>query len=255
MKKLDDVSQLGLQYQTQLMKGAEETKHGLLRHMSTIMDMLDSRNRSVKNIVLGDNRTLRDDNVHTAERLSQLIVAMDVTRHNDDRRQEDLEKLRAELERKSAQQKMFEFDQSDGFVYNISILSRKDGVRDAAPSTHCRATLDTACDENWASKAIIERADLHGNIGVVMDPDAFGSSSGHTKELQGQVQLTFYPAKTSEDSQQTRTETFYVFHQLPVDVVLVKGFISKQFTLVSKHALGLVRHDKFTQGPYLSCIL
>lgn len=255
MKKLHDVSQLGLLYHTQLMKGTEETKHDLLRHMSTIMEVLDRQTRSAQNASLNDDRIPSDEVTHVAELLSQLKTAVDTTRDNNDKRQEDLDKIHAQLERTSAQHKMFEFNRSDEFVYNISILSGKDSVRDGASSTRCRATLDTGCHDNWVSTVIIERADLHDSIGSITDPNAFKSFSGHAMEPQGQVELTFFLAMASGSSQQTRTETFYVFDQLPVDLVLGKGFITKQFTLVSKHALGLVKQGKFTQGLYLLLVL
>ncbi|KAI7786987.1 hypothetical protein LA080_001779 [Diaporthe eres] len=196
---------------------------------------------------LDDARARGNDDTHVAELLSQLKADMDNTRDNIDKRQEDLKEIRAQLERTFTQQMPLEFNQSDGFVYNISILSREDGVHDAASSTHCRATLDTGCHDNWVSTGIIERADLQGSIIAITDSDQFKSFSGHVMEPQGQIELTFFLATVSASSQQTRTETFYVFDQLPVDLVLGKGFIAKQFTLVSKHALGLVRQGKFTQ--------
>lgn len=249
MKKLDDMSQLGLQYQTRFMKEVEETKHDLLRHMSTIMDVFDKQSRSGLNIGF-NNGAPSADNTYVAELLSQLKAAMDATRDNSDRRQEDLNEIRAQLERTFTQQQTVHFNRSDEFVYNISILSQKDGVQDAASSTHCRATLDTGCHDNWVSTATIERAGLLSSIGTNTDPEEFKSFSGHVMKPQGQIELTFFLAMASGSSQRTRTETFYVFDQLEVDLVLGKGFIAKQFTFVSKHALGLVKQGKFTQGLY-----
>lgn len=201
--------------------------------------------------VLNEARAQNNDDTHVVELLSQLKLDMDNTRDNFDKRQQDLEEIRAQLERSFTQQKPLEFSQSEEFVYNISILSREGGAQDAASSTHCRATLDTGCHDNWVSTGIVERAVLQDSIITITDSDEFKSFSGHPMEPQGQIELTFFLATASGSSQQTRTETFYVFDQLPVDLVLGKGFIAKQFTLVSNHALGLVRQGKFTQGQYL----
>lgn len=229
------------------------SQRSLVNHDDLLSQMNEMYRGFMSNIVqvLHDTRAQNNDGTHVVELLSQLKADMDNTRDNIDKRQEDLKEIRAQLERTFTQQKPLEFGQSEEFVYNISILSREDGVHDAASSTHCRATLDTGCHDNWVSTGIVERADLQGSIVTVTDSDQFESFSGHTMEPQGQIELTFFLATASGSSQQTRTETFYVFDQLPVDLVLGKGFIAKQFALVSKHALGLVRQGKFTQGLYL----
>lgn len=254
MKRVEFRSRLGLQYHTELRKEVMETKDDLLSHMTTIMDMLDELTRSVQNTVPNDNRTLSGDDAQLAEYLLQLKAAMNTTRDNSGKRQEDLENMEIQLERTFTQQEMsmFNLKQSDEFVYDMSILSWKDSVEGAAwARTYCRATLDTACDDNWVSTSTIERANLRDSVEVITEPDAFGSFSGHVMVPQGQVELTFFLDMASGSSQQTRTEAFYVFDQLPVDLVLGKGFIAKQFTLVSKHALGLVKTSKLTKGPYI----
>lgn len=238
VNELMTMSRMSLKQYYDLLSQADRMNDGL----NFMRDILE---------VLNDARAQNNDDTHVVELLSQLKADMDNTRGNIDKRQEDLKEIRAQLERTFTQQKPLEFSQSDEFVYNISILSREDGAHDAASSTHCRATLDTGCHDNWVSIGIIKRADLQDSIITITDSDKFESFSGHTMEPQGQIELTFFLATASGSSQQTRTEAFYVFDQLPVDLVLGKGFIAKQFTLVSKHALGLVRQGKFTQGLYL----
>lgn len=222
----------------------------------SMMDAMSAMNKGLNLIkdalnVLYYPRAQSSDNYQVVELLSQLKADLDERRDNFDKRQQDLEETRAQLERSFTQQKPLEFSQSEEFVYNISILSQEDSAHDAAASTHCRATLDTGCHDNWVSTGIIKRAVLQDSIVAITDSDKFKSFSGHPMEPQGRIELTFFLATASGSSQQTRTEPFYVFDQLPVDLVLGKGFIAKQFTLVSNHALGLVRQGKFTQGLYL----
>lgn len=243
-----------------ILRSIDELTNMSLRSLQNHLTQQDTMNRMNEGLdfmshilkVLNEARAQNNDDTHVVELLSQLRADMDNTRNNIDKRQEDLKEIRAQLERTFTQQKPLEFSQSDEFVYNISILSREDGVHDAASSTHCRATLDTGCHDNWVSTGIIERADLQDSTITITDSDQFESFSGHSMEPQGQIELTFFLATASGSSQQTRTETFYVFDKLPVDLVLGKGFIAKQFALVSKHALGLVRQGKFTQGLYLT---
>lgn len=200
---IEKISEVGWEEQREIMQEVDKTKLVLL-------EVLAKEIRSADNIALNNDRTLNDDDTHTTGLLSQLKAAKDVTRDNSEKRQEDLNDIRAqlrrtELGRTGTQQKALKFNQSDEFVHNISILGRTDSARDAAFSTHCRATLDTACHDNWVSTTIVERAGLLGTVGMIADADAYDSFSGHAMEPQGQIELTFFLAAADGSSQQTRT--------------------------------------------------
>lgn len=172
----------------------------------------------------------------------------------------ELEELRAQLHQvgigRAHDPLKFEASR-DEFVYTITIISNG-GDNNAAEPIHtlARATLDTGCDDNWVSTQIINRAGLQGMVTEPnpedMSPGEHLSFSGHPIDTQGCIELTWFMAMPDVSSQRTRTDKFHVFSQLPVDLVLGKAFVKREFILVAKHALGKVKQGVFTDGKQLT---
>ena len=161
--------------------------------------------------------------------------------------QAGLKELRGFLHNSKLRQHTFVPSSSEEFTYHISILNLENDTAETV-KTLAMATLDTGCHDNWISVSVIKRAKLDKKIVPVEETEIFESFSGHTMRPQGKVQVTFVLEMANGTPQQSRMETFNVFEALPVDLVLGKGFIAQQFTLISKFALGLVKQGRFTPG-------
>lgn len=229
-------------------------KNGISNQMVAMRELLyrvREQTNSPENISTIDAGPTNDESNQLVKQLSRIESSLDEFLRDNDKRQENLESIRKQMQQSFMQQKMLEFQQSDEFVYDISILGREDNEEGPDSITPCRAILDTGCHGNWVATRVVEQAGLQDSVEEKEGSDVFETFSGNTIEPQGKIELTFFLATATTSSQKTRTETFNVFDQLPVELVLGKEFIVKQFTVVSKHALGLIKQGKLTAG--VSC--
>lgn len=164
-------------------------------------------------------------------------------------RQAALGRLQTQLDGLKISQSPLKFNPSEDYVYTITIISENDCETEPG-HTLARATLDTGCHDNWVSMAVLMRGKLDGKIMEFIDDQAEESISfsGHSMRPQGTIDLTWFMATPSANGQRTKSDSFYVFDGLPVDIVLGRAFVQKEFIFVSKYALGQVKQGKFTPG-------
>lgn len=67
----------------------------------------------------------------------------------------------------------------------------------------------------------------------------------------GVIQLTRLMPKAS--NQRTRHDSFYVYDELPFDIVLGKQLMRQEMLLVWKQGLGLIKQGRFTAGKNRAC--
>lgn len=168
--------------------------------------------------------------------------------------QDALNILKEELVGKSLQRRPPRFNQPDEWIYTVTIICMNQDSRIEPSHSPARAMLDTGSHDNWVSRSIINRAGLEWRVAEV-DVDGIEATLSFTGEKmtpQGLIELTWFMTMPNMNGQQTNSAYFYVYEELPVDLVLGKAFIKQKFTLVSKYALGKVKQGSFTRGKLLN---
>jgi hypothetical protein len=111
----------------------------------------------------------------------------------------------------------------------ITILGKKEGSNIASKLAHGRAILNTTCEENWVSLALLKKANLAGSITDLEPRDEQGEPptyNGCILNRQGTVELTWSLEREGKESE-AETESFSVFDNLPVDIILRKSHINE----------------------------
>lgn len=154
-----------------------------------------------------------------------------------------IEKLAAEMARADAIPKPWHPDPIDPFSFTATIMRP---YQDNSNHTLARGKLDSGCDDNWISTAIIERAGLSNEVILqpTDDPTTYTAFGGQKFKPLGSIVVSWFAVNLSV----SKETNFLVLDDIPSDIVLGKTFILEEGVFMfSKPALAL-RQSKLSTG-------
>lgn len=136
------------------------------------------------------------------------------------------------------------YSERDRFTFSATIVGHHRGKIEHIVA---RAKMDTGCEDNWISKAILERGELIGSLEPVKSKETFLGFGGAAFEPLGTMEITWFGVNTSKSWK----NQFLVHRDGPFDMVLGSRWITEDSLLTLGQPALALRMTDFTKGGYL----
>ena len=127
------------------------------------------------------------------------------------------------------------------FSFSATILSPR-----AADSenTVVRGKFDTACDENWISTEVLDRAGGGNDLELIEIERSYFAFGGQELRPLGEIDVTWY----AENAGKSRKTKFLAHPEVPFDMVLGSLFIAEESIFMFNKPVLALRMSKFTKS-------